>query len=92
MWIGVLETVRSAETVGLVGCRVVLVLLCVVYELPTASLASQARVYCGYRPTRVMPPPRQGGGDIRAPALACVLAVACCTAHVVASLVGGFVV
>ena len=81
---------RPVKTVGLAGCRVVVVLGRVVCELPTASLASQARVYCGYRrgPTRVMPP----GGGITAPALACVLAVACCTAHVVASVAGGFVV
>ena len=74
---------RPVKTVGLVVCRVVVVLWCILCELPTASLSSQARVYCGYRPgpTRVMPPPRQGGGDIRAPALACVLAV-CARGHV----------
>ena len=49
---------RPVKTVGLVGCRVVVVLWCVACELPTASLTSQARVYCGYRPgpTRVIPP------------------------------------
>ena len=94
MWICGTAFSATMKTVGLVGCCVVVVLWCVVCELPTSSLASQARVYCGYRPgpTREMLPPRQGGGDIRAPALACVLAVACCIAYVVASVAGGFVV
>ena len=98
LWNGILRyhagLHRPVKTVGLEGCRVVVVLWCVVCELPTASLASQARLCCGYRPgpTRVVPPPRQGGGDIRAPVLACVLAVACCTVLVVASVAGGFMV
>ena len=45
-------------------------------EQPTASLAYQAQVYCGLRPgpTRVMLPSRQDDGNIRTPALACVVA------------------
>ena len=72
---------RLVKTVGLVGSRDMAVLWCVVCELPTASSPKGARVYCGYRsgPTGVMPPSRQDDGNIRAPALACVLAV--CVLH-----------
>ena len=47
---------------------------CMWTELPTASGPKSARVYFGYRPvpTRCGPPPRQYGGGIRAPVLACV--------------------
>ena len=52
-------------------------LVCAVFRLvellgpPTASLAYQARVYCGCKPgpTRVLPMPRQYGIGRRAPAL-----------------------
>ena len=45
-------------------------------EQPAASLAYQARVYCGSRlaPTLVKFPSRQDDGNIRAPALAFALA------------------
>ena len=50
-------------------------LVCAVFRLvellgpPTASLAYQARVYCGCKPGRVLPMPRQYGIGRRAPAL-----------------------
>ena len=61
---------KCAGLVGLVECC----------ELPAASLAYQARGYCGYRqgPTRVMPLSRQDDGDVRAPALACTGCVSWC--------------
>ena len=68
-------------TAGPATMREVLVLwFC---EQPTASPPEWARVYCGFRPgpTRVMPPSRQDDGDIRAPALACIVGV---VVHVVA--------
>ena len=44
-------------------------------ELPTASGPKSAGVYCGYRPgpTGVTPPSRQDDGNVRAPALACLV-------------------
>ena len=46
--------------------------------LPTGSGPKSARVYCGYRlgPTRVTPPSWQDDGNVRAPALACLVCVA----------------
>ena len=57
-------------------CSVVIVLC----EQPTASLASKARVYCGFRPgpTCVTPPSRQDDGNVRAPARVCTLVVCVC--------------
>ena len=46
-------------------------LMCLWFELPTASGPKSARMYCGYRPgpTRVTLPSRQDDGNVRAPAL-----------------------
>ena len=63
--------------IGLLFSYLCHVFVCAVFRLvellgpPTASLAYQARVYCGCKPgpTRVLPMPRQYGIGRRAPAL-----------------------
>ena len=72
---------RICGTSGLVSCLVAVVLWSRCSELPTASPANQARVYCWY--TRVIPPPRQGGGGTRAPALTYVATSGGVVVHVV---------
>ena len=65
---------RTCVTCSSARCSTV---VCAVFRLvellgpPTASLAYQARVYCGCKPgpTRVLPMPRQYGIGRRAPAL-----------------------
>ena len=73
------------ECVGLVGCCTCGVLWSRCSELPTASWPKSARVYSGYGPgpTRMAPPPWQGGGSTRAPALTYVSAGANIVIHVV---------
>ena len=75
----------------MLGSQVVVSWLCCgAWSVSYPQLPWQARHGCIVGIDR--DPPRQGGGSTRGPALACVLAVACCTAHVVASVDGGCVV
>ena len=48
-------------------------LWCVACELPTTSMADQARVYCGNRPRPTRAPSRQDDGNVRAPLLCACL-------------------
>ena len=76
--IGLLHIIGlCSRTCGTCSSALCSTLVCAVFRLvellgpPTASLAYQARVYCGCKPgpTRVLPMPRQYGIGRRAPAL-----------------------
>ena len=84
--------VSLLECVGLVGCRVTVFFGLGAASNPQPLDRSQHGCTVGPGPTRVAPPPRQGGGGTRAPALTYVSAGAGVIVLVVVLCRGGITV